>query len=127
MKDKIDELIPAPSIVTPDTFRDRLLVRLWTPTGISMTSTVGNISPADVMGLTGQSFTASVGSPTIADMAVGLTGISATFTLGNVTTIPIYGPVDTGSNTSYSNVSTGSNDSYSDVATGSNTSYSDAA
>ena len=60
------------------------------------------------------------------DIQVGLTGQSATFSIGAVD-IFAYGDVDTGSNTSYTNVSTGSNDSYSDVATGSNTSYSDAA
>ncbi len=59
-------------------------------------------------------------------MQVGLTGQSATLSVGGVN-IFAYGDVDTGSNTSYSNVSTGSNDTYSDVATGSNTSYSDAA
>jgi hypothetical protein len=62
----------------------------------------------------------------VVDMQVGLTGQSATFSIGSVN-IFAYGDVDTGSNTSYSNVSTGSNDTYSDVATGSNTSYSDAA
>ena len=59
-------------------------------------------------------------------MQVGLTGQSATFSVGAVD-IFAYGDVDTGSNTSYSNVSTGSNDTYSDVATGSNTSYNDVA
>jgi len=64
------------------------------------------LTPADVMGLTGVSFTSRIGL---------------------VTTIPIYGDVDTGSNSSYSTTSTGSNNSYSSVATGSNTSYSDVA
>jgi hypothetical protein len=59
-------------------------------------------------------------------MQVGLTGQSATFSVGGVN-IFAYADVDTGSNTSYTNVSTGSNTSYSNVATGSNTSYSDAA
>ena len=117
-------------------------------TGQVSTSAVGSISPADVIGLTGVSFTSDIGSITIssnpvvdvtgvsatvsvgsislADIQVGLTGQSAAFNIGTVN-IFAYGDVDTGSNTSYSNVSTGSNTSYSDVATGSNTSYSDAA
>ena len=90
-------------------------------------ASVGSLTVADVaMGLTGQSFSASVGSISPVDMQVGLTGQSATFNIGTVN-IFAYGDVDTGSNTSYSDVSTGSNDTYSDVATGSNTSYSDAA
>ena len=58
---------------------------------------------------------------------MGLTGLTLTSILGRVTTIPIYGNLDTGSNTSYSAPSTGSNSTISDVATGSNTSYTNAA
>ena len=116
--------------------------------GQSATTSVGSISPSDVMGLTGVSATASVGSPTIignvtiaptgisatisvgtitpADV-IGLTGVSSTTFLGQITTIPIYGDVDTGSNSSYSATATGSNSNISGVATGSNTSYSDVA
>ena len=96
------------------------------PTGLSSTTSVGSLTVEEGLGLTGQSFTASVGNITPVDMQVGLDSLSATFNIGAVD-IFAYGDVDTGSNTSYSNVSTGSNDSYSDVATGSNTSYSDAA
>ena len=46
-------------------------------TGVSMTGSVGSISPADTMGLTGVSFTGSVGSITPADQVMGLTGQSA--------------------------------------------------
>ena len=91
-----------------------------------MTTSVGTLDLEEGLGLTGQSFSASVGSISLTDMQVGLTGQSASFNIGAVD-IFAYGDVDTGSNTSYSNVSTGSNDTYSDVATGSNTSYSDAA
>ena len=70
------------------------------------------------------SFTGSVGSLTVADQVVGLTGLSMTMSIGTPF-IKAYADIDTGSNTSYSNVSTGSNTSYSDVATGSNTSYND--
>ncbi len=41
-------------------------------TGLSLTSTVGSISPADVMGLTGLSATSAVGSISPADV-MGLT------------------------------------------------------
>ena len=119
------------------------------PTGLSATSSVGSLTPADVMGLTGVSTSLSVGSLAPADQVMGLTGVLTTSRLGLVTTIPIYGNVDTGSNSSYSGLSTGSNSSFSgvstgsnitpsavstgsnssisDVATGSNTSYTDAA
>ena len=93
-------------------------------TGVSMTGSVGSISPADTMGLTGVSFTGSVGSVDPADQVMGLTGVSASLSVGAVNVLA-YADIDTGSNTSYSNVSTGSNTSYSDVATGSNTSYND--
>ena len=96
------------------------------PTGLSTTASVGSLTVEEGLGLTGQSFTASVGSISPVDMQVGLDSLSATFNVGAID-IFAYGDVDTGSNTSYSNVSTGSNDTYSDVATGSNTSYSDAA
>ena len=96
------------------------------PSSLSMTSSVGSLTVAEGLGSTGQSFSASVGSISLTDIIVGLTGQSITTRIGAVD-IFAYGDVDTGSNTTYSNVSTGSNDSYSDVATGSNTSYSDAA
>ena len=96
------------------------------PSSLSITPSVGSLTVEEGLGLTGQSFSASVGSLSINDMTIGFTGQLSTFNIGSVD-IFAYGDVDTGSNTSYSNVSTGSNDSYSDVATGSNTSYSDAA
>ncbi len=96
------------------------------PSSLSITPSVGSLTVEEGLGLTGQSFTASVGSISLTDIIVGLDSLSATLSVGTVD-IFAYGDVDTGSNTSYSNVSTGSNDSYSDVATGSNTSYSDAA
>jgi hypothetical protein len=63
-------------------------------TGISATTSVGSLSPNDVMGVTGVSSTASVGD----------------------IFIQAYQAIDTGSNTSYTSVATGSNTSYSDVA-----------
>ena len=96
------------------------------PSSLSMTSNVGSLTIEEGLGLTGQSFSASVGSISLTDIIVGLTGQSITTSIGAVD-IFAYGDVDTGSNTSYNNVSTGSNDTYSDVATGSNTSYNDVA
>ena len=55
------------------------------------------------------------GAITPADQVMGLTGQSATITLGNLG-IQHYQDVDTGSNTSYTNVGTGSNTSYSEAA-----------
>jgi hypothetical protein len=57
-------------------------------TGVSMTSSVGSLSPSDVMGLTGQSATASV----------------AEFGTSSGFGIQAYQAIDTGSNTSYTDV-----------------------
>jgi len=65
-----------------------------------MTSSVGSLLPADVMGLTGVSATASV----------------ATFGSSTGFGIQAYQAVDTGSNISYSNVATGTDITYSNVA-----------
>ena len=91
-----------------------------------MTSSVGSLTIEEGLGLTGQSFSASVGSISLADIQVGLTGLSSTFSVGSVN-IFAYGDIDTGQNNSYSDIATGSNGSYSDVATGSNNSYTDVA
>jgi len=54
--------------------------------GQEATASVGSISPADVMGLTGVSSTVSIGSPTIlGDVTVSLTGQSATASVGSIT------------------------------------------
>ena len=45
------------------------------------------LAPADVMGLTGVSFTASVGSIDPTDQVMGLTGQSASFSVGAVNVI----------------------------------------
>jgi len=61
-------------------------------TGQEATASVGSISPADVMGLTGVSSTASVGSPTIiGDITQALTGISATTSVGTITPADVMG------------------------------------
>jgi len=97
-------------------------------TGISIPSQQGTIVdiPDQIMGLTGVSFSAAIGSVDTKDQVVGLPTFTLTATVGEPFIIH-YQDVDTGSNTSYSALSTGSNTNYSNVATGSNTSYSDAA
>ena len=77
-------------------------------TGLSLTSAVGSLTPADVMGLTGVSATANVGTLTPADV-MGLTGQAATVSVAELGTsdkfgIQAYQPIDTGSNTSYTDV-----------------------
>ena len=87
-----------------------------------MTAAQGALSPADVMGVTGQSATTSVGSPSLK--------IDATFTIGGLSTtssIAAFGTSTGFGIQAYQAVDTGSNSSYTDVATGSNTSYSNVA
>ena len=91
-------------------------------TGVSTTASVGSISPTEMaVGLTGVSTTGSVGSISPTEMTMGLTGVSTTASVADMTTasgggIIAYANIDTGSNISYSNIATGSNTSYSDVA-----------
>ena len=56
----------------------------FTPSGVAATSGVGEIDPtAEIVGPTGQAITSSVGSISPAD-AIGLTGVSATFSVGSI-------------------------------------------
>jgi len=56
----------------------------FTPSGVAATSGVGEIDPtAEIVGPTGQAITSSVGSISPAD-AIGLTGVSATFSIGSI-------------------------------------------
>jgi len=80
-------------------------------TGVSTTASVGSISPTEMaVGLTGVSTTSNVGSASpAAAMTIGLTGQSTTASVANMTTssgggIIAYADIDTGSNTSYSDV-----------------------
>ena len=57
--------------------------KLVQPAGLSATTSVGSLLPADVVGLTGVSATASVGAISPADV-VGLTGVSATASVGGL-------------------------------------------
>ena len=71
--------------------------------GSQITSGVGSISPADVMGLTGVSSTSSVGSPTIiGSVAFSLTGVSATASVGSleVSSSPLVTPSGVSATTS---------------------------
>ena len=113
------------------------------PTGQQTTSNKGELIAGIVefVPITGATTTSAVGSISLDQMAVGLSGISATFNVGSITPtdvmgltgqtitssvagfgtasgfgIQAYSSVDTGSNSSYTNVATGSNTSYSDVA-----------
>ena len=54
------------------------------PQGSQADVSVGSISPADVMGLTGVSATSNVGAISPAAMTVGLTGQQATSQVGNL-------------------------------------------
>jgi len=91
-----------------------------------MTSSVGSLTIEEGLGLTGQSFSASVGALSLNDITIGLDGFSITSAIGAVD-IFAYGDIDTGQNNSYSDVPTGSNGTYSNVATGTNNSYNDVA
>jgi len=60
--------------------------------GQEATASVGSISPADVMGVTGVSSTASVGSPSIiGDITQALTGVSATASVGTISPADVMG------------------------------------
>ena len=90
-------------------------------TGVESTLSVGSVDLGEfAVGLTGQSATFSTGSITPADV-MGLTGQEITSSVAGFGTATGFGIQ------AYSNVDTGSNSSYTDVATGSNTSYTDAA
>jgi len=78
------------------------------------TSSVGAIVPDGMaLGISGVSCTSSVGSITPADV-LGLTGVSATVTVGNVAPLG-YQDIDIDGNTSYNDVDVSGNTSYTDV------------
>ena len=88
------------------------------------TSSVGAIVPDGMaLGISGVSSTSAVGSITPADV-MGLTGVSATVTVGNPAPLG-YGDIDITGNTSYSDVNKTNSASYSDVDVSGNTSYTD--
>ena len=60
--------------------------------GQQATASVGSIAPADVMGVTGVSATLSVGSPTVVgDVTQSLTGVSATTSVGSISPADVMG------------------------------------
>ena len=60
--------------------------------GQQATASVGLIAPADVMGVTGVSATLSVGSPTVVgDVTQSLTGVSATTSVGSISPADVMG------------------------------------
>ena len=74
--------------------------------GQSATTNVGSITPANVMGLTGVSATASVGSPTIiGDITQALTGISATASVGSIVPADVIGITGVSATTSVGSIS----------------------
>tara|TARA_R100000030_G_scaffold48898_1_gene36901 strand:- start:213 stop:1247 length:1035 start_codon:yes stop_codon:yes gene_type:complete len=78
--------------------------------GQQATASVGSISPADVMGVTGVSSTASVGSPSvIADITQTLTGVSATASVGTISPADVIGVTGVSATTSIGEVSITSN------------------
>ena len=121
--------------------------------GLQAISSVGSISPADVMGLTGQSATSSVGSVDAissitltgqsatssvgsispAAMTVGLTGQSATSSVGSISPADVMGLTGIQATISvgnvaplgYQNVDIEGNTSYSNLDITGNTSYTD--
>ena len=71
-----------------DSFNKVIVVTIGTQAAAS----VGSIAPADVMGLTGVSSTASIGSATmIGNVTVTPTGISATSSVGSLSTTDVMG------------------------------------
>ena len=118
----------------------------------AITSSVGSLSPADVVGVTGQEITSSVGSPDIGavelinltgqeitssvgdidpiPMVVGLSGQSATFSVGSITPADVMGLTGQEITSSVAGFGTATGfgiQAYSDVDTGSNSSYTDVA
>jgi uncharacterized ParB-like nuclease family protein len=74
--------------------------------GQSATASVGSLSPADVMGLTGVSSTASVGSPTIiGDITATLTGQALTSSVGSITPADVMGLTGVSSTASVGSIS----------------------
>ena len=81
---------------------------------VGATSSVGAIVPDGMaLGISGVSCASSVGSITPADV-LGLTGVSATVTVGEVAPLG-YGDIDITGNTSYNDVDVSGNTSYTDV------------
>jgi hypothetical protein len=86
-------------------------------TGIQGTGSLGSLTIADMaIGLSGLAITGSIGSLTITDMQVGLTGLEISGTLGSGAVSPLgYKDIDITGNTSYTGTSITGNTSYTDI------------
>ena len=75
-------------------------------TGIQATGSLGSVTVADMaVGLSGLSITGSIGTLTITDMQVGISGIEISGSLGSGGVSPLhYKDVDITGNTSYTYV-----------------------
>jgi hypothetical protein len=86
-------------------------------TGIAATGSLGSLTVADMaIGLSGIAITGSVGSMTVTDMQIGLLGIEMSGALGSGGVSPLhYKDVDITGNTSYTGVSITGNTAYTDI------------
>jgi len=84
------------------------------PTGQQATSSVGSLTVGIGVSLTGVSVTTAVGTIIPAENALGLTGVEAISSVGNISPLG-YGDVDITGNTSYNNVDVTHETTYTDV------------
>ena len=104
--------VSATASVGPDLVITDTVVVIMGSGGVGTTS-VGSIITGVEYILAGQSSTSATGSITPADV-MGLTGVSATATVGNPAPLG-YGDIDITGNTSYNDVDVSGNTSYTDV------------
>jgi len=97
----------------------------------AITSAVGSLSPADVIGLTGVSATFNVGSVNIAaNPVINVTGQAATSSVGSISPADVMGLTGVSTTSAVAGFGTATGfgiQAYSDVDTGSNTSYTNVA
>ena len=80
--------------------------QIFNPTGYSITGSLGSLTVADMaIGVSGYSITGSLGTPVVTDMQVGLSGLEISGSLGSGAVAPLhYKDVDITGNTSYTYV-----------------------
>ena len=106
--------VSATASVGPDMLVNDTIVVDLTGLAAGATSSVGAIVPDGMaLGISGVSCTPSVGSINPADV-IGLTGVSATVTVGDAAPLG-YLNIDITGNTSYNDVDVSGNTSYTDV------------
>ena len=86
---------------------------------------VGSITPADVMGLTGVSATASVGSISPTDQVMGLTGLEATISLNEKVSTLYTRDLSYNTSASYSNKTNNTSGSYTEKSNNTSASYTE--